>query len=138
MTGPKRMIAKAAAILTATMLIGTSAADAWTAYRVTGSIFAFVCADGTVYEFRGEADELGAIGPRVCRNRGGVASGSGSSATIAQADGRFASQSRRCRHHNERVNIRAGTLYRLTCELPVYPDGSQPRSHNTSRSNVRG
>lgn len=138
MTRPRRSLAQAAAILTATLLIGATSAQAWTAYQTSRAIM-IVCADGTLFAYSGRRADLALVGPRLCSGRGGVAGDDGSSPRIVGADPDFMSHwLHYCRGRGVQVRTAFGPVERVTCDLPAYPDGSQPRSHNTSRSNVRG
>lgn len=138
MTRPRRAFAQAAAILTSTMLIGATPTQAWTAYDANRAIM-IVCADGTLFAYSGRRADVALVGPRLCSGRGGIAGDDGSSPRVVGADRDFMSHWLRfCRGGGVEVRTAFGRAERVTCDLPVYPDGSQPRSHNSSRSNVRG
>ena len=147
MTAPRRIIAHAAAILTATILTGTAPAQAWTAYG-TSRGYIIVCADGTLFAYSGRRGDLALVGPRLCSGRGGVAGGDGSGPQIARADRDFERHwLRHCRGGGVQVQTAFGPAERVTCRLSVYPDGSpapgqntnplMPGGHDSSRSRVR-
>ena len=138
MTRPRRMLAQAAAIIAATLMIGATPAHAWTAYDARRAIM-ILCANGTLFAYSGRRADVALVGPRLCSGHGGIAGDDGSNPRIVGADRDFMSHwLRYCRGGGVEVRTAFGPARRVTCDLPVYPDGSQPRSHNTSRSNVRG
>ena len=137
---PHSMKQAAVASAAATFLAATPALG-WTAYEVRTDSYAVICADGTVYGYHGPRFGLSVDGPALCAGRGGFAGDdAGQSAMrVIEAHHGFSREFRICMQRDSRpARATSGTARRFTCELSFFPDGSSGRSHNTSRSNVRG
>ncbi|MCC5988096.1 MAG: hypothetical protein JJT95_10475 [Pararhodobacter sp.] len=141
MTFSPKAMKKAAAFGAAAAFLAATPALGWTAYEVRTGGYAVICADGTVFGYRGQRVGLSVDGPALCAGRGGFAGDNAGSSEmrVVEADHRFSHVFRYCMQRSSRpARATSGTARRLTCELEIYPDGSSGRSHNTSRSNVRG
>lgn len=104
-------------------------AAAWTSYHLEGNLYAVLCDDGVIFSYEGSADGLTVVGPALCANHDTPGASAGgidrASPQLMRAMGRC-NRSAGARPVEGRSNV-------MRC-----PSGLMPRSHNTSRSNVRG